>query len=411
MPSADAGDQGPETPEALMISALLTSGSFDPQRHHLTEDDLECWRKLWQFGVLHHQQSGCSPSLDLVALKFPDFTFTPNVERGYAAYQLHRASNSRKLRRTIRKALTQLGEDNLEGAYDELATITRPRSSRKPAHDAFDHSLIDMDFKVSRIPVHYRTLTRVTGGIGPGELWFWAARPGEGKTYNLCAMAATAAMAGENVRYVSLEMPARVINHRVRRMMANKDELTKLDSSDPMEIKKGIDQLRERVSGDVSVVDPSHGRMTSAVIREQMDEGTLVMVDHAGLMSTSDGRRAVDDWRAMAMISNSFKEDILATGVPLVAAAQLNRTADTAGNTPPKLSQLSQSDALGQDADVVVTQKKLSERVRAYSAEKNREGEPARWWGLFDIKKASLKELSWDEAVEIQAVDEDKLSG
>jgi len=191
--------------------------------------------------------------------------------------------------------------------------------------------------------------------------------------------------------------------------MANTKELTVLNDpgKDREALKRTLDSIKDRMSGTFDVVDPSHGRVTTNVVREHMDECDLLIVDHAGLLITADGRRAIDDWRAMALISNMLKEYALETSVPVVAGAQLNRTADTASPRPPKLSQLAQSDALGQDADVVVTMKRLSKHVMVQSAEKVREGEGMLWYSKFDPSKADFGEMKKDAALEFMASDED----
>lgn len=400
-------DESPETPEALMISAMLDRGEFLPTKYHLTTDHLECWEKLWRFAETYQAQAGHAPGLDLVSLQFPDFVFTPNVDPTWASHQLHRAHGSRTLRRTMKKALRHLEQDEVEQAYEQLAGVERPRVARRAPVSVWDHAGVEQDFAVTKIPTPYPTLQRVTGGIGPEDLWFIASRPSEGKTFTLCLQTATAMEQGLNVGYLSLEMPARVINKRIRRILATPAERKLLDSLSPADAKKGLDQLRDRITGTVHVVDPSHGKFTSPVVREALEEYDLVLLDHAGLMHTADGRRAIDDWRAMATISNDLRADVLGAGTPLVAGVQINRTAETSGRSAPKLTQLSQSDALGQDADVVLTFRALSERVRVWSSEKNREGAKAKWWTLFDAKNATFKELSQDAAYEQVAEDED----
>lgn len=401
-------DESPETPEALMISAMLNKGEFIPSKYHLTVEHLECWQKLWQFAEQYQEQAGKAPGLDLVRLQFPDFVYTADVECAWASHRLHRVHSARQMRKTFKAALRDLEADEVELAYEKVTAIERPRVARRSPVSVWDHAGVEEEFAVTKIPVPYPTLQRITGGIGPEDLWFIASRPSEGKTFTLCLQAAMAMNAGLKVGYLSLEMPARVINKRIRRTVATPAERKLLDHSDPKEVKKGMDLLQERVTGSVHVVDPSHGRFTSPVVREALEEYDLVLLDHAGLMHTADGRRAIDDWRAMATISNDLRSDVLGAGTPLVAGVQINRTADTAGRSAPKLSQLSQSDALGQDADVVCTFRALSEKTRVWSSEKNREGARAKWWTLFDAKNAEFKEISQDAAYEQVAEDEDK---
>ena len=400
---------GPESPEALFISALLDSGTFNPEAYRITAEHLSCWDKLFAFCVEYQLRSGVAPPLSLVSSKFPGYEMREGLNQGWAASELHKAHSSRQLRFKLRAAIAQLDQGDLDAAYTELEQLSRPRSVRRKPASIFDHHLHEEHFDVPSIPVPYQTLGRVTGGIYPADLWYLAGRPGTGKTWNLCAYAALAVSQGCRVKYLSLEMRSDRIGMRALKCMANTKELTVLNDpgKDREALKRTLDSIKDRMSGTFDVVDPSHGRVTTNVVREHMDECDLLIVDHAGLLITADGRRAIDDWRAMALISNMLKEYALETSVPVVAGAQLNRTADTASPRPPKLSQLAQSDALGQDADVVVTMKRLSKHVMVQSAEKVREGEGMLWYSKFDPSKADFGEMKKDAALEFMASDED----
>lgn len=412
MPIARGSDKEPvgaDSPEALMISALLGQGQFTPDKLHVVEDDLQCWNKLWRFCAEYQEKSGEAPPVSLVKRKYPDFEYVPDVRPGWAAHQLLNASASRRLRGTMGEALALLRDDDVAGAYDLLGAAHRPKSSRREPVDLFDHKNIEQEFAISRIPVPWSTLDRTTGGIGPGELWYFAARPGQGKTFSMCQFAATAALSGLKIEYLSLEMSASAIARRTARIMAYRDKpiLKMLDSGDPLQVKKGIDALKEKCDGQLKVSDPSHGKMNTSAVQQAQDHADLVIVDHVGLMHSSDGRRAIDDWRVMALISNTLKEACLASGVPVLAASQANRQAENHSWNPPKVSELSQGDALGQDGDVVITMKRPSNSVQVFSGEKIREGANKRWYCRFDVKNADFREISHETALDLAAIDGD----
>ena len=401
-------DEIEDGPEALMISALLESGSFDPSPHGLTVDDLQCWEQLWNFGVEYHASAGTAPPHNLVMKRFPDFVITPNVSVNYAAHLLRSASHERRLRADLGKALDSLRDGDLEAVHEVMEGVQRPRTTRKPPVDGFSHDNINEDFETDRIPVPHHSLGRVSGGVGMSELWYIAARPGNGKTYTACTFVAEAIKYGYDVSYVSAEMPSRRINQRIARVLTNGNVrlLTLLASKDPADQKKALDELREKVPGSWSTVDPSHGRMTNGFIREQMYGKQLVVVDHMGLLRTNKGARAIDDWRAMAEISNTLREDNLAVGTPVLGLVQINRAGESAGNSAPKGSTLSQSDALLQDCDVLVTMKRLSKHVMVHSAEKVREADTPKWYSRYDPAKVNFKELTKEQAYEIVATDD-----
>lgn len=401
--------EGPETPEALMISALIDSGEFNPEKFHLTEEHLTCWSKLWRFGVEYQQTAGVAPPENLIKQKFPEFEIIRGLDPSWAAQQLHKAHSSRLLRARLLEAIEKVKEEEVDQAYDIVESIHRPHTYVKEASDVWEYSTVEA-FDIKKIPVPWDSLGRATGGIGPSELWYIAGRPGTGKSFALTEFASRAMREGYKVGYVSCEMPAYQIHKRVLRSLAvawDAKLLKAIDSHDKDVYKPAMDTLRERTKGTLGVIDPSHGRMTNSLVRAQMDKYDLVLVDHVGLLSTNDGRKAIDDWRAMAHISNTLREDTLATGISVVGAVQLNREAEH-GTSAPKVSQLGQSDALGQDGTVVITMRKLSDSVRLWSAEKNREGAPVKWFTRFDPDKALFTQIPADLSRELQVLDEDR---
>ena len=407
-------EDGATSPEALLISALLESGQFTPEIHHVVDDDIEAWRKLWDFCVEYQQRAGCAPPPALVKARFSEFDPVANVSLAWAASKAREAAAARNLRTRSKAMLSALAEDDLEGAFGAMENLQRPRGHRKDPANIFDHSVLEETFEVSRIEVPYRTLSiALKGGFGPGELIYLAARLGQGKSWELAGYAAKAAKCGVSVGYASLEMPCASVTLRIlmRMLDARKDkELNALlCSGDAHKVKEATDVIAERTPGRIEVVDPSHGRInTTTAIHEMAREYDQVIIDHVGLLMTADGRRAIDDWRAMALISNTLREITLATGTPILAAAQVNREGErTGGHHPPKVSQLSQSDALGQDADVVITMNRLSERVMVHSAAKVREGPNLKWYTRFDPAKNLFHEITKDQAMDLALSDED----
>ena len=411
-------EQSSTSPEALLISAMLELGEFIPAKYHVKDEDVEAWKKLWLFCIDYQLKASMAPPVSLIKARFADFELTPDVSADWAASKVLEAASSRALRTQSKEMLIALSQDDLDGAFNALEGLKRPRGHRKPAADVFDHALIADTVSVSRIPVPYRTLTVATkGGIGPGELWYLAARLGQGKSWELMGYAAAAAMAGYHVGVASLEMPAHLVGRRALLRMVRKTDsyLTEdLMCDEESKRKQAMDVIAGRCEGSIEIVDPSHGRIntTTAIAEMCHDKYDLVVIDHAGLLMTADNRRAIDDWRAMAVISNVLREITLETSTPILAAAQINREAERGNrDAPPKVSQLSQSDALGQDADVVITMKRLSERSMVHEAAKVRNGPSLRWYTKFDPAKNLFEEISKEDAQELAGTDEDRKQG
>lgn len=404
-------DAGPESPEALVISALLDSGSFIPSKHSISSEDLACYRGLWEFALAYQSQTGHAPGRELVAAKYPDFEHIADVNLDWAVGQLRRASKGREVRRRISVGITALREDDLETAIGAFDGLTRPRGKAKAGMSILDDATIIDAEDLRTLPVPWQTCGRATGGIGPSQLWYIAARLGQGKTFTMINFGVHAAKAGARVRYISLEMRARVINRRAQLALAGRDiKLRRMLIDESPGIRKdALEILTARMPGSFDVIDTSHGRVNISVVADAMADADLVIVDHIGLMSTNSGNRAIEDWRTMATISNQLKEETLLTGVPVLAAAQINREGDHSGHRPPKVSQLSQSDALGQDGDVVITFKQLGKKVLHFSAEKVREGQNGRWYAAFEPDKGLFNEISKELALERSCMDDDEL--
>jgi replicative DNA helicase len=136
-----------------------------------------------------------------------------------------------------------------------------------------------------------------------------------------------------------------------------------------------------------------------ATVAAYAEEADLHIVDHIGLFRASSGSRAIADWRVQAEISNEFKEIAVSKKTRVLALAQINREGDTSNWKPPRTKNLAQSDAIGQDSDVVVTMKKYSDTVMTYLLDKNRDGPSDRlFWSRFDVENGDYREITRDQA-------------
>lgn len=398
---------GPETPEALALSGLINSGSFTPDKYGVGEEDLTHSVKEWRFCQNYQDKEGKAPSVALVRKHFPDYEHSDHATAAWACGILAEESLRVRMRVAMREATHLMQDDEVAEALMLLSTIRPARVVTKPPHSIWDEPEEEED-EVFKLPVPYKSLGRVAGGIGPGELWLIAARPGQGKTWTMCDYVARIMEAGHSVRYVSLEMPSRAISQRVRRALAAHDKtlLAKLDSTDRASRKEALETLQKEVSGSLKVIDPGHGRCTNAMVRDQLGQGDIVVVDHIGLMYNNAGVKGITDWRVLATISNLIKEDVLAADTPVLGAVQLNRMAESSSKKAPEAGTVGGTDALVQDADVLVTMKRLSKTVMVHSTEKIREAGEVSWYTRYDPAKGHFPEISYPEALERVANDE-----
>lgn len=410
--ASEDAENSPESPEALLISAYLEEGRFTPHKHRVDDSDIVAWRPLWDLCIDYQNKTGMAPPLSLIRQRFPDFRVIGDISPDWAADQVIRASTGRIMRMGMQSALGALHEDDVDQAYAELEKVRRPRSFVKEPVSVFDHAVISDRFNLSRIEVPYSTLMKATdGGIGQAEYWVLAARLNHGKSWEACGYGARAATIGCKVAYASFEMPASQVGYRSLIRLAGHDRqlVRMLRSDEERERKEATDMIRDRVAGEFHVFDPASGKIASTgAVRDLCEEYDLVLLDHIGLMTDAQGRRAMDDWRVMGTISNVLREITLETQTPIFALAQISREAEKAKDwTVPKVSQISQSDAIGQDADVVITFKRPHNKGHCivHSAEKMRDGEGPTWYTEFRPGKGIFNEISHERALDIHQSD------
>ncbi|WP_344543102.1 DnaB-like helicase C-terminal domain-containing protein [Streptomyces levis] len=264
------------------------------------------------------------------------------------------------------------------------------------------------------IPTGFPTLDDRTGGIQPGQFWVIAARLGEGKSWTLVRMACAAIFGGYNVQYNSLEMLRADIAMRVITFVSSEhgqglfkaiDQAHGMDFS-LREYKQFLADLRNNVKAAFRVNDQSRGPISLATMEAQAQrhQPDIYYLDYLQLMNRMGNDE--EDWQPMANISGGVKNFCNRYMIPVVTASQLNReAAKTRELAGPE--NIAESDAIGRDADVVVTMRQLSQRVIVMKLAKNR-GATAGfvWYTEFLPNTGYFREIDFNRAQEL--MDEDK---
>ncbi len=211
---------------------------------------------------------------------------------------------------------------------------------------------------VTGAPTGWNQFDEMTSGLQNGDMIIVAGRPSMGKTTLAMNMVERVAMfTNKPVAIFSLEMPAEQL---VMRMFASIGgiEQGKIRTGDlnESEAKKLSDATRTLAStkifiDDTSGLSPSEVR--SRARRLQRDHGQLglIMVDYLQLMSVpgmSDQRVA-----EVSEISRSLKLMARELNVPVIVLSQLNRSLEQRPNKRPVMSDLRDSGAIEQDADLI----------------------------------------------------------
>src|SRR5690242_13758666 len=211
---------------------------------------------------------------------------------------------------------------------------------------------------VTGVASGFGDLDEITSGFQPSDLIIVAARPSMGKTAFTLNIAQHAAIENKvPVALFSLEMSKESL---VQRMLTSEARI------DAQRLRKGM--LRDddfprlaRAAGILSsapaYIDDTPGitllEMRSKARRLKADSGIgLVVVDYLQLMQGPPGIESRQ--QEVSQISRGLKALAKELGVPVVALSQLSRAPDQrAGDHRPQLSDLRESGAIEQDADVV----------------------------------------------------------
>ncbi|NCD12399.1 MAG: replicative DNA helicase [Epsilonproteobacteria bacterium] len=200
-------------------------------------------------------------------------------------------------------------------------------------------------------------INRLTSGFGEGDLIIVAARPAMGKTAFCLNLAQNALDRGRGVAIFSLEMPAEQL---MLRMLSAKTSipLQKLkvgDMSDEQwsRLSSAADEMSKRkfFVDDNGSVDIHKVRAKLRKLKSQHPEISLAIIDYLQLMNSASNK---DRHLEVSEISRGLKLLARELNVPIIALSQLNRGLESRSDKRPMLSDLRESGAIEQDADMIL---------------------------------------------------------
>ena len=262
---------------------------------------------------------------------------------------------------------TDTGQDVLEAAEQRIYAIRQGRANRglTPIStvliDVYDrlNELAANDSPVPGLSTGLSDLDLAISGLNKSDLILLAARPGMGKTsMALNILLHAGKFSGKSVAFFSLEMSREQLALRLisnESFVDNKKLVTgKLNENDWEKVAAAADALnRTKILIDddstVSVAD------INAKCRRVEDLG-LVVIDYLQLMQSAGGRQYAGENRQQVVsdISRALKIMAKELNVPVLCLSQLSRAAEGRTNKRPMLSDLRESGAIEQDADIVM---------------------------------------------------------
>ncbi|MFV0617116.1 MAG: replicative DNA helicase [Megasphaera sp.] len=207
------------------------------------------------------------------------------------------------------------------------------------------------------LPTGFRDLDRMTSGLQPSDLILVAARPSMGKTaFTLNIAQNVGVRQHKTVAFFSLEMSQEQLVQRLLCQIAHIDSQKlrtgQLNSDEEWtRLTDACDKLYESPIYIDDTPGISVAEMRSKARRLKSEHGLdLIIVDYLQLMQ---GRNAESRQQEISEISRSLKALARELKVPLIALSQLSRSVESRQDKRPMLSDLRESGALEQDADIV----------------------------------------------------------
>ncbi len=218
--------------------------------------------------------------------------------------------------------------------------------------------LFHKDSPITGIATGYDDLDMKTAGFQRSDLIIIAGRPSMGKTAFAINMAEHAAIKGEySVAIFSMEMPGEQLAMRMMsslgRIDQNKIRTGKLNDEDWPRLTSAVNILQgaKMFIDDTPALTPSELRARCRRISREHGLD-LVVVDYLQLMQVAgtNENRATE----ISEISRSLKAMAKELNVPVIALSQLNRSLESRTDRRPVMSDLRESGAIEQDADVIL---------------------------------------------------------
>jgi replicative DNA helicase len=274
-------------------------------------------------------------------------TATDIATRGY-----EEQGNVEEFLDTAEKVIFDISEKKIKASFvavgdmikDTLKTVER---------------LYERKEMVTGVPTGYEDLDKLTAGLQPSDLIIVAGRPSMGKTAFSLNVAANAAFAGVGVAVFSLEMAkeqlvlrmlcseARVNNSKVRSGYLAERDFPKLANA--------AGRLHEALIyiDDTPAISVLELRAKARrLVRDRTKKVGLIVIDYLQLMRGMGG--ASNREQEISEISRSLKALAKELVVPVIAISQLNRRVEDRGDRRPMMSDLRESGAIEQDADVIM---------------------------------------------------------
>ena len=283
---------------------------------------------------------------------------------------LARDASPRDLLERAERSVLEIAQDERQKTFRSVADILHEETDKL-------HHLSLSKTALTGTPSGFKDIDDITGGFQPGNLIVIAARPSMGKSALVANVAESASLQGHAVALFSLEMSESELAQRfVASQSKTPGEQLRRGRVSEDRWQKILDACNKLADAPLWVDDSSDTgvlevRAKSRRLHHQLENGLgLIIVDYLQLMR-HEGR--VDSRvEQVSQISRGLKALARELKVPVIALSQLSRAVEQrGGEKKPILSDLRESGAIEQDADLVM----FIYREEYYDKESERQGE------------------------------------
>lgn len=248
------------------------------------------------------------------------------------------------------RKILQLSENKNRGDFSPVGAVVEETLDKIT-------KLYENKAGLTGLPTGFRDLDRMTSGLQPSDLILVAARPSMGKTaFTLNIAQNVGVRQHKTVAFFSLEMSQEQLVQRILCQISHIDsqKLRTGQLNSDEEWTRLTDACDKLYQAPIYIDDTpgiSVAEMRSKARRLKSEHGLdLIVVDYLQLMQ---GRNAESRQQEISEISRSLKALARELKVPLIALSQLSRSVESRQDKRPMLSDLRESGALEQDADIV----------------------------------------------------------
>jgi len=255
---------------------------------------------------------------------------------------------------TAEKALFEVSQTNVGDKFVHIKEVLNKTYEKiTDLHDP------DAKEKYRGIPTGFRGLDNILSGFQPADLVILAARPSMGKTALALNISQSVAKRGQSVGIISLEMSKEQLVERMFCSLLAVDSWKmrsgQLTDDDFSKIGSVMDDMNSMKIFIDDSIGNSISELKAKARRLKMEHGLdFLMIDYLQLMSSNSRGPNVNRVQEISDISRSLKALARDLSIPILALSQLSRAVEMRPVKIPQLSDLRESGAIEQDADVVM---------------------------------------------------------